>query len=359
MNAASAQSQFAIPSEEMARLHHAGFSLLPLGKGADGKSPLLGFSGAQRIPLARVLAPMHRTGSLCYGIRLDRLAVIDCDVNDPSLIDRMQDRFGITPVHVKTPRGCHLYYRSDGGSFPNLRGEGLPVDIKRGVSSYVMGPHSVRPDGGTYYPAKGILGADALPLIRNISKTGTQQIQQGDRNHSLTQAAIKMVEAVDDPDELFGNLQSLRDDLCADPASVPDGEIRKITDWAWSKRLEGKVYHGRDSDFRLHRNALDALRGLPNASDAIALFVTLQDQHGHRSKPFPLSYPAMKAAGHTDLTRRRFISARDALRQVGLLEIATHHIAGKQPRAYRLNRLRQHADNVTRLHGPLTRGGGV
>lgn len=359
MNAASAQSQFVIPSEEMARLHHAGFSLLPLGRGADGKSPLLGFSGSQRIPLARVLAPMHRTGSLCYGIRLERLAVIDCDINDAALIDQMQDRFGVSPVHVKTPRGCHLYYRSDGGSFPNLRGEGLPVDIKRGVSSYVMGPHSVRPDGGTYYPAKGILGADALPLIHSISRPSARQFQEGERNQSLTLAAIKMVEAVDDPDELFGNLQALRDDLCADASTVPDSEIRKITDWAWSKRLEGKVYQGRDSDFRLHRNALDALRGLPNASDAIALFVTLQDQHGHRSKPFPLSYPAMKAAGYTDLSRDRFISARDALRQVGLLDVATRHIAGKQPRAYRLNRLRQHADNVTRLHGSITRGGGV
>ncbi len=156
-----------------------------------------------------------------------------------------------------------------------------------------------------------------------------------------------------------GNLQSLRDDDCADPDTVPDDEIRKIADWAWSRRLEGKVYRGRDSDFRLHRSALDALRQLPNASDAIALFVTLQDQHGHTSKPFPLDFPAMKAAGHTDLSRERFIAARDALRSAGLLEIATRHLAGKQPRAYRLTRLRPHAANVTRLHGALTTGGGV
>lgn len=38
---------------ELARLHAAGFSLLPLGRRADGKAPLLRFSGAERLPLKR------------------------------------------------------------------------------------------------------------------------------------------------------------------------------------------------------------------------------------------------------------------------------------------------------------------
>jgi hypothetical protein len=34
----------------------------------------------------------------------------------------------------------------------NLRGEGLPVDVKSGPSTYVVGPLSQRPDGGSTGP---------------------------------------------------------------------------------------------------------------------------------------------------------------------------------------------------------------
>jgi hypothetical protein len=43
-------------------------------------------------------------------------------------IAQMEARFGQSPVHVKTPRGQHLYYLA-GDVMPNLRSEGLPVDI--------------------------------------------------------------------------------------------------------------------------------------------------------------------------------------------------------------------------------------
>ena len=170
-----------LPSDEMARLHGRGFSLVPLGKGEDGKSPLLSFGSAQRIPLARVLAPMHRTGSRCYGIRLDGLAVVDCDTDDAALVEKMEARFGASPIHVRTPRGRHLYYQASSGAYPNVRAEGLPVDIKRGPSSYVMGPGSIRPDGGEYVPAKGLLGRDPLPGIQLPASIGggTSRIRSG------------------------------------------------------------------------------------------------------------------------------------------------------------------------------------
>ena len=123
-----------LPAEfrnELARLARAGFPLLPLGGGADGKAPLLkGWAGSPS-PLGRVLGPLHRSGSQVYGIRLDGLAVVDCDHDSLELVAAMEARFGPSPVHVATPRGRHLYYRS-AGKAPNLRAEGLPVDIKTG-----------------------------------------------------------------------------------------------------------------------------------------------------------------------------------------------------------------------------------
>ena len=341
------------PANVMTDLHHAGFSLLPLGGGADGKGPLVSFKSKSRLPLRNVLAPMHRKGSACYGVRLEGLAVIDCDDDDPSLVEKMEARFGASPVHVRTPRGRHLFYKSSKANFPNLRGEGLPVDIKRGHGSYVMGPGSYRPDGGSYAYAKGALGQDELPEIQIETKRNVDRIQRGQRNYALTVEAVHMVEYVDQPGELFDNLRFIRDEQCDDPATIPDSELTKIAEWAWSRRLEGKVFRGRDSEFRLHRTALDALKGLPNASDAIALLVLLQDQHGHLpGRVFPLDHEAMKAAGHTDLSRRRFLDARRALEQAGLLQVAQQHRAAHHRRSYRLARLRPaaiEAGNVSQL----------
>ena len=55
--------------DEIVRLQRAGFSLLPLG-GADGKAPQCRYRADERLPLGRILAPMRRTGSSTYGVRL-------------------------------------------------------------------------------------------------------------------------------------------------------------------------------------------------------------------------------------------------------------------------------------------------
>ncbi len=80
-----------------------------------------------------------------------------------------------------------------------------------------------------------------------------------------------MVELVDSAEELQANLAGIRDDWCADPATMPDSELRAIAGWAWKCRLENRIYRGRDSAFPVQRLALDALRGQANGADAIAL----------------------------------------------------------------------------------------
>ncbi len=342
-----------IPAKEIARLHSAGFDLLPLGGGPDAKAPLCSLQEADRYPLKRVLGPMYGKGSACYGVRLSGLAVIDCDDNSAGLVDEMEDRFGASPVQVSTPRGVHLYYKDNCGQSPNLRAQGFPVDFKRGSSSYVVGPHSKRPDGGDYQPVQGILGADNLPAISLRHKTaivGTGSIAKGNRNRELSLAAIGMVEAVETPDELLCNLTFIRNDECEDPASLPDSELRKITDWAWAKRLEGKVYRDRNSEFRINRTALDRLFTYDNAYDAIGLFVVLQSNHGHiPGQTFPLHHTAMSNSGLTNLGRRRFAAAVQTLRSAGLLGIAKEYSVGNHPRSYHLTRIRPDLPNVHSL----------
>ena len=341
--------------DEIARLKAAGFHPLPLGAGDGGKAPLIRRWTDPGLTLAQMLAPMHRTGSTVYGLRLDGLTVIDCDEDSADLVAAMEARFGPSPVHIKTPRGRHLYYRA-GGTAPNLRGEGLPVDFKTGGRAYVVGPLSLRRDGGFYAPAKWLLGVDSLPLLRALAAPSARPMQEGARHAAMVREAIALVEHVASPEELNLRLNGLRDGLCENPATMPDRELAAIAGWAWGQLLKGEIYHGRDSGFRINRLALDGLRGKSGGSDAISLFVLLTDLHGHcPGKRFALDHAAMRAAGLTDLSLRAFRAARRMLESAGLLKLVGKHRAGSHGQTFTLSRLRPglaDAPNVLSLPNP-------
>jgi hypothetical protein len=347
---------------ELARLVRAGFPLLPLGGGADGKAPLLSAWAGPVLPLARVLAPLYRAGSQVFGIRLDGLAVVDCDDDSAELVEALEARFGPSPVHVKTPRGRHLFYRA-AGKPPNLRAEGLPVDTKSGHRAYVVGAGSIRPDGGCYRRVKGLLGSDILPPLRALvtpqNRDFSEAIPVGHRHNELVKAAIAMVELVDSAEELEANLMAVRDDLCQDAETLPDSEVRGIADWAWRTRLENRIFRGRDSAVSLHRMALDALRRWDNETDAIGLYVLLSDIHGHSpGKRFALDFKAMREAGLTRLSVPRLRAARRTLEAVGLVRLVGRHRAGSTPQTFALARLRPgmaDAANIAPMPSPVNR----
>lgn len=344
--------------EEIARLKGVGFSLLPLGGGPDGKRPAVKAWTGAALPLAQVFAPMYRIGSRAYGVRLDGLAVVDADTADPGLIEKLEARFGASPVHVRTPRGLHLYYRAT-HPVPSLRREGLPVDIKTGPSAYVVGPWSERRDGGLYTPVRGLLGVEALTALggAQMLKSQTQMVPVGERHSAMIKEAMGMVEYVDDPDELAANLIALRDDQFFDPESMPDNELHGIARWAWKCRLEGRIFRGRNSDVRVSRLALDVLRVHPNASDAQALLMTLIDKHGHLpGKRFCLSHKGMQSAGLTDLSRRKFLAARRLLEDTGLIRLVDKHRAGLRGQQFILTRMRPEGLDADRIIDLIGRG---
>tara|TARA_R100000935_G_scaffold53645_1_gene81667 strand:+ start:2911 stop:3960 length:1050 start_codon:yes stop_codon:yes gene_type:complete len=319
---------------EMARLQKCGLCLVPLGGGADGKSPLVIPGVGERLSLRQVLGPMYGRGSMTYGVRLSGMVVLDAD--DPTFLQQIENRFGPASVVIATPRGFHAYYRGGPVLDLSLRREGWPVDVKQGGNSYVVGPWSTRPDGGRYTAQRGVLGATELRSI-NTPATGAvkaSDMREGERHAFLLREALGMVRYVDGEAELLANLLYVRDQLPDVAAKVQDSEVAGIVAWTWQKRLSGKLFGGRDSAFTVHRMALDRLKG---NSDALALWVVLQDQHGHMAaRSFGLNHPAMMAAGHTDLTRRRFRAAVAYLIAQGLLEVAANHSQGRRVRQYRL-----------------------
>lgn len=330
---------------EMRRLHDAGYSLLPLGKGKQGKEPLVAYSKVDRFPIEQVLGLMRTHSSLMYGVRLPDMVVLDIDSPDEAIATDLQRQFGPAGVVVKTPGGRHLYYRSSGLRPTSLRREGLPVDVKFGLNAYVVGPGSIRPDGSRYvYRSEGRLGAvelsqladttDHAPIAFNSGK-----VPKGCRNKHLTSLAIRIVGDAADFVDLFAQLLVERDVHCEDPQTVPNQEVREIAEWSWELRLRNSVFVGRNSAFKIFRIYLDAIRQVENASDAMALYVTLLDLHGHQpGKLFSLVYEAMRKAGLTDLSRERFLAARRTLERLGLLKQVSKHIRRQVHAHYQLCR---------------------
>ncbi|WP_422028813.1 bifunctional DNA primase/polymerase [Roseovarius sp.] len=337
---------------EIASLCSAGFSLLPLGGGPEGKAPLVSYAKKVTISMPQVFGAMRRADSLMYGIRLPGLVVLDLDCDDDDIIRRLEDRFGPARVQVRTPRGLHLYFRRPAASLPNLRTEGLPVDVKSGPNAYVVGPGSIRPNGEAYYYATGAqLGETEITVLATENSESAPILQpkvpEGARNRHLFQSAISMVEYVDSLDELSDNLRFERDERCVHPETVKDAEVEAIAKWAWKKRLRNSVFEGRNSAFRVNRCAVDAIRHAGGSSDALALYVTLVDQHGHApAKAFALDHTGMREVGLTDLSRERFLKARRDLERAGLLSQVRRPVPGKLHAQFQL---------VTPIDGNVTR----
>jgi hypothetical protein len=338
---------------QIAALAKSDFSLLPLG-GPDGKTPAVKNWAKKRLNLSQVLGPMYGQGSTCYGVRLDKIVVLDCDEMDPDLIKTLEDRFGRAAVAVRTARGVHLYYR-DTGSRPTLRSEGLPVDVKTGASAYVVGPLSQRPDGAYYEPMRGDLSETPLtpmstPPVASVNATPPAMVPSGNRHDHLLRKAREFVEAVETKAELLDNLRWERGENCASPAGISDTELGKIADWIWEKRLSNSLYAGRNSAFKLSRCAMDALGN----SAALALYARLFDLHGHLpGKVFSLNHPAMRKAGRTDLSRERFRTARRLLETQGFLRKVRPHSPRRHGIGYQLSQPFVASEtNVAPLDGP-------
>ena len=79
-----------------------------------------------------------------YGLRLDGLTVVDVD--DRSQLPAVLDWLGSpATLVVATPRGAHVYFR---GEVPPAKYSW--GDVLSGPGRYVLGPLSVRDDGGSY-----------------------------------------------------------------------------------------------------------------------------------------------------------------------------------------------------------------
>jgi hypothetical protein len=327
------------------RFWNEGAWLMPTG-GEEGKRPLLGFSKNSRHTFELVMRRLEEANSQTYGIRLKGLVVLDIDVDDPSLISEIHRLFGRTDCIVKTGRGFHVYYSTSEKVSLNLRGEGLPVDVKQGLNAFVLGPHSLRPDGVLYqFHREPFSLCDVTPIKQEKkSSFGTvvsasNKAQTGIRHNFLLKKAREYIEHVDSKEELLQNLFYDRDTYCSDPSSVSMTEVEGIANWWWDLRLNNKIYSKNNSAFKISREAFRQIRALPKGYVALDLYLYLHDKHGHiLGKTFQINVYALQRTAGFAFGQKALRKAINQLLELGYLTICKNYKVGQRGRIFQLSR---------------------
>ncbi len=340
---ASSAEGFALPRElelTMKANFASGFSLIPISPDCDGKSASVKFSGRRRLPLKRVVEKMRQDGSEAYAIRLDGLVVLDLDEDEPALVAKLEARFGAASVHVKTPRGRHMYYRVGTCPLPNLKAEGVRADVKRGGGAYVLGPGSVRSDGGVYNYSKGDLSSSELTALgdtpQSVRTSNQDRVPQGKRHKHLVAFAIQHVSNFSSAEALAEGLMKERDQKLTDPTSVSDKEVTSIAAWAVDQFQQGNLYQQLGGAIAVPKPWVAATSDHPAA---MFLLVYLLRAHGlQRNRKFPLVFSAMWPEKTKPLSERAFHGARRLLINLGIIEIAESYSVGVRPNTYRFCR---------------------
>jgi len=316
---------------------------IPLG-GDDGKKPLVRWqkhlSSADYIDTLIGKFPDANVGILCGP---SKVTVIDIDdpgvASDPRRLEEYKQRFGDTPLIIRTPRdGAHLYCRSAGERNADLRSHGLPVDVK-GIGGMVVVPPSIRPTGdhaGNSYEflAGSWMDLHRLPPLKagalsfDVSGSGIDQftggtdpenrVIKGMRNNALFYFTKDQARYCDNPDDLL-DVARTHNMIFFPP--LPDSEVKKVVRSVWGYYERGEIWtKGGPPRVVLTGGPDGDLIILKQNPDAFLLYCVLKEAHGARKK-FAVSPKGMFEAKFIPSFRSksRYRRARQWLIDQGLL----------------------------------------
>ena len=230
-------------------------------------------------------------------------------------------------MRTKTPRGLHLYFRAGEQKPPqSVRSENIAIDFKSGINQYVVGAHSIRPDGGQYVSqGEPLETLEALPaFVDNFASeenTPVKRVLKGARTITLWNLAREYVECCASEEELFAELRAQVDYDFEDAENYSDAKIKKSVNWTWKKRLQNQLYGGSKSAVKITSDEMNALIPLKNGSDAIALLWVLKHNFERmQAKPFPIAGAAMaEKEVLPGWSKNRIYRARNALVERSLI----------------------------------------
>ena len=328
-----------------------GVATFPLG--AD-KTPAV--KGYQRVgangssQLAIKFADATSAG-FCAG-RRNRLTVIDIDSTDDRLVDEIQNRFGITPLHVVTPSGGrHLYYRHN-KELRRIRPPELGnVDIL-GAGNVVCA-FSKTPKG-RYEIERGTLAdLGRLPPLRAaVAPPATpEKVPIGRRNNTMFRWALRVAPQCADFDTLLAELREINMD-CLPPKS--DNEVVRIARQAWNYETSGNNWVGRKARASMDR---DEVLAFGRHTNALALHLLLRQSHPAVGKVFAIDQ--VETAVLLGWNRKTLSAAIDVLIAMKHLRRVKRglgrrwegkHLVG-DPHLYKLTTMSQTGHNIIR-HPP-------
>jgi Bifunctional DNA primase/polymerase, N-terminal/Primase C terminal 1 (PriCT-1) len=219
--------------------------LCPIPVGGDGdKVPLVNsWTSWQRAPSFKTLTKwIEQYPDANIGIACGLSGVTIIDIDDPSIVTDMIQRFGDTPLITSTPSGgVHLWFKSSGERNANLRSHGLDVDV-RGVGGMAVVPPSVRRSGehagNPYRIIEGCWDDLAqLPRLRTgslVLNTGLVSPPSKGRNDVLFRYLLGQVRHCDDFDTLL-DIAHTRNAEFTDP--LPEWEVEKTARSAYDYEI--------------------------------------------------------------------------------------------------------------------------
>ena len=340
----------AIPNENIRLLHDMGYFLIPCG-GSDGKTPrrkAWAKPDARRMKPEDVITIMALNKSATYGVRLDGLAVIDCDTWDEETEAFVKRHFPPTAMSVKTARGRHFYYRAGDRIRGRIRCGGIKIDVKQGSGSFVVGPGSMRPDGKRYLADANCLApkdalpiltlVEPLPIVEQAKRTPSSKsdmrlsehdtepslIPRSQRNEQAFAYARQIAFSAQDVEHLYRIVRLWVDENCAAPDEISDAEVRKICSSVWRYRMTGRLISGSNSTFSHPRQALDQITRLAGtmAANCCLLYCALVSNHGHLpDRPFAIDARGMSEARVVPLSKSAIDRAKQKLKELDLIRL--------------------------------------
>jgi hypothetical protein len=263
------------------------------------------------------------------------------DVDDVSLLDEARNWFGQTPLESKTPKGHHLWYRSNGEP-RRIRplGNDVGIDVL-GSNGYAIVPasegYSFVKGGLHEVPNLPALNSDVLPAISpspamvpaSLVERLPEMGEDSGRNTTLFSMARSLAQGATSRESLLEDVTMAN---LTFGVPLPPQEVEAVTNSVWRYKEEGRLLAKGQPSFLVRKDAHDLLLG---NCEAMSLYHDLLRNHSMRKHDeFILANETRKRLG---ISQHRFVAAVNYLADKGLLQITQK--GGRGPGSVRKVRL--------------------